>query len=45
MPRFLVRTLLCTLAASGLWAQQTEVVLTATSSTKLVESCQAKYTR
>ena len=36
MPRFLVRTLLCALAASGLWAQQTEVVLTATSSTKLV---------
>jgi TolB protein len=36
MPRFLVRTLLCALAASGLWGQQTEVVLTATSSAKLV---------
>jgi TolB protein len=36
MPRFLIRTLLCVLAASGLWAQQTEVVLSATSSAKLV---------
>ena len=36
MPRFLIRTLLCVLAAAGLSAQQTEVVLTATSSTKLV---------
>jgi TolB protein len=36
MLRFLIRTLLCALAATGLWAQQTEVVLTATSSAKLV---------
>lgn len=38
MLRFPIRTLLCALAASGLWAQQTqtEVVLTATSSAKLV---------
>ncbi len=36
MPRFLVRTLLCAFVASGLWAQQTEVVLSATSSAKLV---------
>ncbi len=36
MPRFLIRTILCALVASGLWAQQTEVVLTATSSAKLV---------
>lgn len=36
MPRFLVRTFLCALAATGLLAQQTEVVLSATSSAKLV---------
>ena len=36
MMRFFIRTFLCALAASGLWAQQTEVVLTATSSAKLV---------
>ena len=36
MMRFFIRTFLCVLAASGLWAQQTEVVLTATSSAKLV---------
>jgi TolB protein len=36
MTRFLIRTFLCALAASGLWAQQTEVVLSATSSAKLV---------
>jgi TolB protein len=36
MPRSLIRTFLCVLAASGLCAQQTEVVLSATSSTKLV---------
>src|ERR1035438_3359240 len=36
MPRFLVRTFLCALVAAGLGAQQTEVVLTATSSAKLV---------
>ena len=38
MPRFLTRTFLCLCAfvASGLWGQQTEVVLSATSSAKLV---------
>jgi TolB protein len=36
MTRFFIRTFLCVLAASGLFAQQTEVVLTATSSAKLV---------
>lgn len=36
MTRFFIRTFLCILAASGLWGQQTEVVLTATSSAKLV---------
>lgn len=36
MPRFLVRTFLCALAALALQAQQTEVVLSATSSAKLV---------
>jgi TolB protein len=37
MTRFLIRTFLCTLAAVGLYAQQqTEVVLSATSSAKLV---------
>lgn len=36
MPQFLIRTFLCVLAASGLCAQQTEVVLSATSSAKLV---------
>ena len=36
MPPFLIRTFLCVLAASGLCAQQTEVVLSATSSAKLV---------
>ncbi len=36
MSRFLIRTFLCALAASGLFAQQTEVVLSATSSAKLV---------
>jgi len=36
MPRFLIRTFLCALAASGLCAQQTEVVLSATSSARLV---------
>ena len=36
MTRFFIRTFLCILAATGLWAQQTEVVLTATSSAKLV---------
>jgi TolB protein len=36
MPRFLIRIFLCALVATGLWAQQTEVVLTATSSAKLV---------
>ena len=36
MPRSLIRTLLCIFVASGLWAQQTEVVLSATSSAKLV---------
>jgi TolB protein len=36
MPRFLVRIFLCALMATGLWAQQTEVVLSATSSAKLV---------
>ncbi len=36
MPRFLIRTFLCALAAWGLSAQQTEVVLSATSSSKLV---------
>jgi len=36
MTRFFIRTFLCVLAASGLWGQQTEVVLTATSSAKLV---------
>ncbi len=36
MTRFLIRILLCTLVATGLGAQQTEVVLSATSSAKLV---------
>jgi len=36
MTRFFIRTFLCVLATTGLWAQQTEVVLTATSSAKLV---------
>ena len=36
MPRFLIRTFLCALAALGLSAQQTEVVLSASSSAKLV---------
>jgi len=37
MPRFPTRTFLCALLATGLWAQQqTEVVLSATSSAKLV---------
>jgi TolB protein len=36
MQRFLIRILLCCLVASGLSAQQTEVVLSATSSAKLV---------
>jgi len=36
MPRFLIRTFLCVLATTGLFAQQTEVVLSATSSAKLV---------
>lgn len=36
MSRFLIRTFLCALAVSGLFAQQTEVVLSATSSAKLV---------
>jgi TolB protein len=36
MTRFLIRTFLCAIAASGLFAQQTEVVLSATSSAKLV---------
>jgi TolB protein len=36
MPRFLVRTFLCTLATLILQAQQTEVVLSASSSAKLV---------
>ncbi len=36
MPRSFIRTLLCALAVSGLFAQQTEVVLSATSSAKLV---------
>jgi len=36
MPRFPIRTFLCVLAATGLFAQQTEVVLSATSSAKLV---------
>lgn len=36
MPRFLVRTFLCALAALALQAQQTEVVLSASSSAKLV---------
>ncbi|HJV49705.1 MAG TPA: hypothetical protein VJ549_10560 [Geothrix sp.] len=36
MTRFLIRTFLCALLATGLSAQQTEVVLSATSSAKLV---------
>ncbi len=36
MLRFLIRSFLCVLAATGLCAQQTEVVLSATSSAKLV---------
>jgi TolB protein len=44
MPRFLIRTLLCALVASGLWAQQTEVVLSATSSAKLVLALTAPKT-
>ena len=36
MQRFLIRTLFCVLGATGLWAQQTEVVLSASSSAKLV---------
>ncbi|MDP1831375.1 MAG: hypothetical protein Q8K67_04905 [Geothrix sp.] len=36
MSRFLIRTFLCALAVPGLFAQQTEVVLSATSSAKLV---------
>ncbi len=36
MPRFLTRIFLCALLAPGLRAQQTEVVLSATSSAKLV---------
>lgn len=36
MPRFLIRTFLCALAIGALQAQQTEVVLSATSSAKLV---------
>ncbi len=36
MPHFFSRTILCALMVTGLWAQQTEVVLTATSSAKLV---------
>ena len=36
MSRFLIRTFLCALAALALQAQQTEVVLSATSSAKLV---------
>ena len=44
MPRFLVRIFLCALVASGLRAQQTEVVLTATSSAKLVLAMPAPKT-
>lgn len=36
MPRFPIRTLLCALVATALCAQQTEVVLSASSSAKLV---------
>ena len=36
MPRSLIRTLLFALVTAGLWAQPTEVVLSATSSAKLV---------
>ncbi|MFZ4514684.1 MAG: hypothetical protein ACOYNX_13725, partial [Geothrix sp.] len=36
MLRFLLRTFLCLVAVAGLRAQQTEVVLTASSSAKLV---------
>ena len=36
MPRCLIRIVLCVLVTSGLWAQQTEVVLSASSSAKLV---------
>lgn len=36
MQRFLIWTLFCMLGTTGLWAQQTEVVLSASSSAKLV---------